>query len=232
MGAISGDEATRTLTRARAALTHSAEVQRGPQASEEPARRFLAPRWSALCSGRAHVAAADTGAQPEDPACWGWELNVVGPGTYERAAWRPNGERLGWIRQDDLLLDPDAAYAAAQKLARDQGTAIATKQRTLWKRLDEQGLLASRDQARGSTARLTIQGMRRDLLHLRTSSLAAETGQSGDETGQRDETGQDDGPQGRGFPCFGQFGQFGQKMKHRGPEERDLRDAVGWEVEI
>jgi hypothetical protein len=142
------------------------------------------------------------------------------------------GDRLGWIRKDDLLLDPDAAYAAAQKLARDQGTAIATKQRTLWKRLDEQGLLASRDQARGSTVRLTIQGMRGDLLHLRTSTLAAEAGQSGNETGQRDETGQEEGPESRGLPGSGQFGQFGQKTEHRGGEEVDLRDAVGWEVEI
>ena len=132
-----------------------------------------------------------TGAQPEDAACWGWQLNVVGSGSYEREVWRPNGERLGWIRDDDLLLDPDAAFAAAQKLARDQGTSIPIKQRTLWKRLAEQGLLASRDQARGSTVRLTIQGMRRDLLHLRASALAAETGQPSDETGQRDETDQE-----------------------------------------
>jgi hypothetical protein len=218
------------LTRVRAALTDSAEEQRAHQASEEPAARFLALLRAAISSGRAHVVDADTGAQPENAACWGWQL--VGSGDYEREVWRPHGEGLGWIRHDDLLLDPDAAFAAAQKLARDQGTSIPIKQRTLWKRLDEQGLLASRDQARGSTVRLTIQGMRRDLLHLRASTLAAETGQSGGETGQRDETGQEEGPESRGLPGSGQFGQFGQKLKHRGPEERDLRDAVGWEVEI
>ncbi|MCC2663875.1 MAG: helicase, superfamily, partial [Geminicoccaceae bacterium] len=230
-GAIGHDEAACLITRARAALTDSAEVQRGHQESEEPARRFLALLRSAISSGRAHVADADTGTQPEDAAYWGWQLNAAGSGD-EREASRPYGERLGWIRHDDLLLDPDAAFAAAQKLARDQGTSIPIKQRTLWKRLDEQGLLASRDQARGSTVRLTIQGMRRDLLHLRASTLAAETGQSADETGQRDETGQDEGPESRGLPGAGQFGQFGQKLKHREPEERDLRDAVGWEVEI
>ena len=144
-----------------------------------------------------------------------------------------NGERLGWIREDDLLLDPETAFAAAQKLARDQGTSIPIKQRTLWKRLAEQGLLASRDQARGTnTVRRTIEGMRRDLLHLRPSALAAGTDQRGDETDQRDETDQEKGPESRGFPGRGQFGQFGQKTEHRGRDERDLRDAVGWEVEI
>jgi hypothetical protein len=205
-------------------------VQRAHQASEEPARRFLALLGAAISSGRAHFADAETGSQPENAACWGWQF--VGSGDYEREVWRPHGEGLGWIRHDDLLLDPDAAFAAAQKLARDQGTAIPIKQRTLWKRLVEQGLLASRDQARGSTVRLTIQGMRRDLLHLRASTLAAETGQSDNVTGQRDKTGQEEGPESRGLPGSGQFVQFGQKMKHRGPEERDLRDAVGWEVEI
>ena len=231
IGAIGPDDSAGTFARVRAALTGSVAAQRAHQASEEPARRFLALLRSALSSGRAHVADADTGAHPKNAACWGWQLDASGSGD-EREAWRPQGDRLGWIRKDDLLLDPDAAYAAAQKLARDQGTAIATKQRTLWKRLDEQGLLASRDQARGSTVRLTIQGMRGDLLHLRTSTLAAEGGQSGNETGQRDETGQEEGPQSRGLPGSGQFGQFGQKMKSGGPEERDLRDAVGWEVEI
>jgi hypothetical protein len=228
--AIGRDEADSLLTRVRAALTDSAEAQRAHQTSEQPATRFLALLRSALSSGRAHLANADTEGHPKNAACWGWQLKA-GSGD-EREAWRPHGERLGWIRKDDLLLDPDAAFAAAQKLARDQGTSIPIRQRTLWKRLDEQGLLASRDQARGSTVRLTIHGMRRDLLHLRTSTLAAETGQSDDETGQRDETGQEEGPELRGFPGSGLFGRFGQKLKHRGPEERDLRDAVGWEVEI
>jgi hypothetical protein len=99
---------------------------------------------------------------------------IVGSGDYERDVWRPHGERLGWIRDDDLLLEPETAFAVAQKLARDQGTSIPIKQRTLWKRLAEQGLLASRESTRGTnTVRRTIEGMRRDLLHLPASALAA-----------------------------------------------------------
>jgi hypothetical protein len=232
-GAVTRADAARMLTRVRAALSDSAEVQRAHQASEEPAARFLALLRAAISSGRAHVVDAHTGAQPEDPACWGWQLSLVGAPNYEREVWRPNGERLGWIRADDLLLEPETAFAAAQKLARDQGTSIPIKQRILWKRLAEQGLLASRDSSRGTnTVRRTIECMRRDLLHLRTSTLAAGTDQRGDETDQRDETDQEKGRESRGFPGRGQFGQFGQKTEHRGGEEGDLRDAVGWEVEI
>jgi hypothetical protein len=232
-GAVSHADAACLLTRARAALTDSAEVQLAHQASEEPAIRFLALLRATISSGRAHLADADTGARPDDPACWGWQVSLVGAGNYEQEVWRPNGERLGWIRQDDLFLEPETAFSAAQQLARDQGTSLSIKQRALWKRLAEQGLLASRDPARGTTTvRRTIERMRRDLLHLRTNALAAKIDQAGDETDQRDETGQEGGPESRGFPGRGQFGQFGQKTEHRGPEERNLRDAVGWEVEI
>ena len=73
-GAISCAVAASLLARVRAALTDSAEVQRTHQASEEPARRFLALLGAAISSGRAHLADADTGAQPEDAASWGWQL--------------------------------------------------------------------------------------------------------------------------------------------------------------
>ena len=232
-GAVSRADAGRMLARVHAALTNSAEVQRAHQASEEPATRFLALLSASISSGRVHVLDADTGAHPEDPACWGWQLNVAGSGNHEREVWRPQGERLGWIRADDLLLEPETAFAAAQKLARDQGTSIPVKQRTLWKRLADQGLLVSRNLTRGTnTVRRTIEGRRRDLLHLRTGTLAAGTDQRRDETDQQDETDQERGPESRGFPGCGQFGQFGQKTEHRGRDERDLRDAVGWEVEI
>jgi hypothetical protein len=208
-------------------------VQRAHQASEEPATRFLSLLRAAISSGRAHLVNADSGAQPKDAACWGWQLHLVGLENQERKAWHPRGESLGWIQGDDLLLDPETAFAAAQKLARDQGTSIPVKQRTLWKRLAEQGLLASRESTRSTnTVRRTIEGMRRDLLHLPASALAAEPDQAGDQTDQRDETDQERGPESRGFSGPGQFGQFGQKTEHRGREERELRDAVGWEVEI
>ena len=148
-GAISRDDAAALLTRVRAALTESAEVQRAHQASEEPATRFLALLGAAISSGRAHLADAETGASLRTPPA-GAGGSTSSVQADEREVWRPNGERLGWIREEDLLLDPDTAFAAAQKLARDQGTSIPIKQRTLWKRLAEQGLLASRDQARGS----------------------------------------------------------------------------------
>jgi hypothetical protein len=212
-------------------------LRRGPGSGDQ-LRRGQQPldliQYCALdiSGGRAHLADAETGTQPEDAACWGWQLTSVGSGRDLREVWRPNGERLGWIRDGDLLLDPESAFAAAQALARDQGTSIPIRQRTLWKRLAEQGLLASRDPARGCMVRLTIQGSRRDVLRVRISALNTGSDEPGDETGQHGKTGQEKISKSRGFSSPGQFGQFAQKTEHRGQEESDLRDAVGWEVEI
>ena len=78
-----------TLTRVRAALTDLAEVQGAHQASEEPATRFLALLRAAISSRRAHVADAIPEREPEDAACWGWQLNVIGSGAYEREGVAP-----------------------------------------------------------------------------------------------------------------------------------------------
>ena len=88
VGAISCAVAASLLARVRAGVTDSTEVQRTHQASEEPARRFLALLGAAISSGRAHLADADTGAKPEDAASWGWQLHAVGSGHDDLAAER------------------------------------------------------------------------------------------------------------------------------------------------
>ena len=193
--------------------------------------RFLDLLGATISSGRAHVASADDGSGAPDKADrWGWQMVIVGAGSGEREEWQPRGERIGWIDADELFLDPESSFAAVQKLARDQGTSLPIKQRTLWKRLAEQGHLVSRDRARGTnTVRRTIGGQRRDVLHLKAWNLTIETDQPGAETAQTDQQ-----PAGKSQQnqWRGQFGQFGQKRKQGGRKERDLCEAVGWEVEI
>ena len=230
VGAITRQSAQLLLERVRAAVLDSASTQAGHQSSEEPATRFLALLGAAIGSGRAHVAGASDGDAPDEPDRWGWQMVIVGTGDQQREEWRPKGERVGWLDADDLFLDPEASFAAVQKLARDQGTSVPIKARTLWKRLSEQGHLASRDPGRRTnTVRRTIGGRRSEILHLKASTFVVETDHEIRGTAQTDQ--QPDGKS-RQNQCRGQFGQFGQKMKPGGLEERDLRDAVGWEVEI
>ena len=65
---------------------------------------------------------------------------------YGRAVWPPNGEMVSWLdNRDDLLLEPETAYATAKRLASQQGISLGISQRTLWKRLAEKEMLASTD---------------------------------------------------------------------------------------
>ena len=230
VGALSREEAVALLERARSAILGSAATQAGHQASEEPAARSLALLGAAINSGRAHVTSAGDNGRPDNADRWGWQLVIVGTGNQEREDWQPRGERIGWLDADDLFLDPESSFAAVQKLARDQGTSVPIKQRTLWKRLAEQGHLVSRDQGRGTnTVRRTIGGRRLEVIHLKASTFAIETDQTSAATAQTDQQSAEKTQQNQ---CLGQFGQFGQKMKQGGPAERELRDAVGWELEI
>jgi len=130
-----------------------------------------------LASGRAHLARQD-GDEPRSPEAWGWRSVTVGAGQYERAEWRPSGERVGWVDNDGhhLYLEPDAAYTVAQRLARDGGDTLPVTPQILWKRLKERRLLASVDEKRQTLKiRRTFQRQQHDVLHLHASALLPPT---------------------------------------------------------
>jgi hypothetical protein len=143
-----------------AALAHGRHV-----AAAEPTAHFLRLLAGTIASGRAHVAGPD-GGKPDNAGAWGWRET---DGTRE-----PLGRRVGWLDGDDLLLEPEAAYAEAQELARHQGEALPVSCRTLWKRLKERGLLASWDERRErNTIRRKLEGLKdREVLHLRREALS------------------------------------------------------------
>lgn len=69
-------------------------------------------------------------------------------------------------------LDPESSFAIVQDLARRQGTSFAITQRTLWKRLDEKGLLASREPSQKNyTVRKDVARTRKRVLHLKVQEV-------------------------------------------------------------
>src|SRR5205823_11552060 len=117
-GAITDAEHAELLARSWRALGEAARAQAAHQAPAEPARRFLELPAGAMSSGRAHVAAPDGNRPGAGGGAWGWRLNAYG--THE-----PMGDRVGWLEGDALYLDPDAAYAAVQRLGQEIGDRIA-----------------------------------------------------------------------------------------------------------
>jgi hypothetical protein len=73
----------------------------------------------------------------------------------------------------DLYLEPDASFAAAVGLAREQGDGFHVGARTVRKRLREKGYLVSQEAKRGQNVRRTLGGVQdRPVLHLRADTIA------------------------------------------------------------
>src|SRR5215217_1838635 len=139
--------------------------------------------WKALVDAATTQAEHQASEEPENPGRWGWR--------YGLDEWRPRGKRIGWVAADgSLLLEPGVAFAVAQRTARDQGIALVVNQRTMWKRLHEKGVLASRDSRGGrNTTRTTIDGNRKTVIHLISGALLPEDDPNGPNGPPPDERG-------------------------------------------
>jgi hypothetical protein len=147
-GALSREEAAGYWRRFWTALGVAATHQRVHQGSEEPTSRFMDLVSSLLSNGAAHLADAEDG-------------------------WAPEGARgpcLGWFDGDLILLEPNATFAAAQRLAREQGNPLTIGAKTLWKRMKDRGRLASHDEDRNLLT-TPIVGQRRRVLAINAKKL-------------------------------------------------------------
>jgi hypothetical protein len=149
------------------ALMGLADAQASFMTNERPAQRFLLLVAAALSSGRVHVTTLEGHAPDNHRQTLGWRET-----DSFNSRWEPQGDRIGWVSGDDLFLNPEAAYATAQQLARTGMRPLTIKQETLGKRLDEAGMLVTKDPKRHTT-RISVAGVRQRVFHLRTSALGS-----------------------------------------------------------
>jgi hypothetical protein len=169
IGAITGREGDTLSAEVWGALNRAARAQDSGQAASDSADRFLHLLRAALSSGNCHLAGRD-GDPPGNAETLGWHRKRrLGPFGGEH--WEPRGPRIGWAEGDDVLLEPGAAFAAIQMLARQQGEPIAVSQRTLHNRISEARLLESTGGRRGAPVRRVLDGQRREVLHMSMHTL-------------------------------------------------------------
>jgi hypothetical protein len=163
-GALTATQYEETWSCAWRGLLGAAAEQDGEVQSQEPARRFLDLVRSALSSKRAHLGGVDDG-QPPDPGRWGWRDTDVPTNEGHRTRWDAQGKLVGWTDGTNIYLEPESAFAEAQKLAEDQGERLTVSRNQLQRRLKEKGFLAStRDNK--STNQRVIQGVKTTVLHV------------------------------------------------------------------
>jgi hypothetical protein len=164
-GALTASEVEDYCSRIWKALTEVARRQSQHQREANPVDRFLESLRSAIASGGAHIATR-AGGMPDNPGARGWRVRQVAARNDQRVRWLPQGARVGRLDGDDLYLDIDSAYCAAQAMAAD-GDCIALGVQALIKRLHQSGRLKSFDKRRGKLKiRRTIEGSRLEVLHL------------------------------------------------------------------
>jgi hypothetical protein len=229
VGAIAETERAELWKRGWGALTEAAAVQAAHLATAEPTGLFLRLLSAAVASGYAHIANVDCD-EPPEPQRWGWRLEQFRTKDGTDFVARPQGVRVGWLVEGELYLEPEASFAAVQCFARDQNESFAVTAHTLRRRLKEKGLLASVDDRRQKlTVRKTLQGTRRDVLHLaRTpASPLDETGPTGPGTSNPEENGPvpwagagvgNGQANGKAAPKTAAAGTPGQPPATRGPE--------------
>ncbi|MCZ6859211.1 MAG: toprim domain-containing protein [Alphaproteobacteria bacterium] len=244
--AITSDERAALWRQCWKALLEAAEAQAGYQADEEPVSRFLALLGSAIASGQAHVAAAETNDAPQDADIWGWRKRTYMAGQLEQVDWVAQGPLVGWLAGDDLYLDPNSSFAAGQRLARDQGSGLVISAQTLWKRMAEEGKLVSRDQnRRRNTVRKIIGSRRRAVIHILAETLSPKSGPTvpsgphpnvtaahgaekmGRFSGDGEKVAHKTGPELQGTGGPGPVGPVGPQIEHKGQlSDETLTDAA------
>lgn len=190
VGAVTTGERSALAERCWRALGAAAASQAEHQAASEPTARFLELLAAAITAGRAHVAGED-GERPANPGAWGWRRETQGSAGFERETWRAGRERVGWLVEDALFLDPDAAFSAAQSMGRDTDDPLAIQPRTLRSRLHQRGLLVSiEDDRHRLTIRRVLDGKRRAVLHLAACVLDGVSQPSQPAHGERNDAGE------------------------------------------
>jgi hypothetical protein len=163
-GAIIASEWQTLAKRSWRALLQEAERAVTERQEQDPCRMFLAMVRAAIISGAYALGAEVSGAV--DP----------------EKRFRP---LIGWRSSDGrlLLLEPELAFAAAQRMAAEQKRTISLSPRTLYRRLEEGNLLAQHDRDH-LTKKWQIGSTRRRVLCLRRKDVLGDDGEGSEPTNE------------------------------------------------
>lgn len=162
-GAISAEEAERHWSEGYSSIASLGKEVEAQMQSIDPVAEFFGALNIAISGGMAHLgnpdkedSAPDIGA-PES----GWKA-------YESKKSKsavPQGKLIGWTKDGELYLWLDSAYTVAQQVLAAQNNLLSVGKRTLVKRIDERGMIRSRDEGRNEK-RMTFSRKKEWVVHL------------------------------------------------------------------
>jgi hypothetical protein len=217
VGAMTAEARDARLREAQAVLLAHASEHAESQAEETPEQVFLRLLAGGFAGKRAYVEHKQGGV-PRDPEQWGWEPSIRRDADGgESIVWQHPAvaQLVGVVDDDWLLLYPEPVYQFVATAARTSGRIFPVEPKTLWRRLDDAGLLAIEMDGtkRRRLVNAWISGASRRVLKLRADALASSSpSEKGEEREEREEPTQDHGNSGEGPPPNGGNGAEGGKV--------------------
>jgi hypothetical protein len=174
VGAISAEEGKEFLARAVVAITEAAAAHTEATKGEDPATRFVEILRSLFMADKVYVKDREDGTHPEDWASLGWERRE----TQNRADILPerSASFVGWIDDQYLYLDKDAAYATVSSFAQRGEIPFGIKPRTLWRALSRSGISVTDSRRTDTLAR--IEGQPKRVVQIRRAVIFQEHDES------------------------------------------------------
>ncbi|MEC4747960.1 cell wall-binding protein [Methylomicrobium sp. Wu6] len=158
--AIDREQAAVLLDSVESGLMQAFSEQQAYQTEQDEVERFLALLRALFASGNAHIACRlNQGPPPEGKRHFlGWREANIGIGEKD---WRPTGDCVGWYCNGgdtgpEVWLDQNNAFAAVQKMARDQGETFLMSAPTLWRRMLEKELIIATEKRPNGTKQTTV----------------------------------------------------------------------------
>ena len=157
------------------ALITAFRSQSSYQTEQDEVERFADLLRSVLSSGNGHIALAENQGPPSiHPQRFGYTKN------QDTNETKPLGDLFGWYWHKDgkngqIWLDKNTAHRLISEFARKAGDPFLMSASTLWRRLDDRGLLIATEKRKDGTGQLdvkrTIAGVSRRVLVIAESWL-------------------------------------------------------------
>jgi len=164
-GALTEDESAQTYDRVESGVLDFTKAQADHLKAEDPVDGFIGLIQSALNSGMAHLADVATGSEPIGATAAGWRIRMIRTRDGLEPEAQPQGLCIGWTDESNCYLDLKSTINVCQGISTKNGSSIGLGATTLAKRIDERGLVVSREPSHLQIKR-TIAGTRRRVLHL------------------------------------------------------------------
>jgi hypothetical protein len=157
--------ANKLMEKAINAASILARFQSDANKEASDANRFLSLVSTAVSAGKGHIAAKD-GGEPNNATSLGWK--TIGTGTNKRLDGQ--GPCIGWVDDNDLYLELKSSLSTIKTFSSSLGHYFGSTERAVGKALREANYLVNFDQDRNTT-KITVAGLRKHLLHLKTSDV-------------------------------------------------------------